>query len=161
EAYPQEQHPEPYPFDENGDAATIVESLRRSLDEQRRRFDRLVDRVVPVDLTREEDGFTNRCYGGERIKQTLVDVLPAAYRQTLLALDEAKHTLQDLFARQTLPHIVGYSSLAATAGAIPIPWVDLFVLPVIQSRMIYHLAKLYGQPLSAARFLEVASTLGL
>jgi uncharacterized protein (DUF697 family) len=27
--------------------------------------------------------------------------------------------------------------------------------------MIYHLAQLYGQPLGAARFLELASTLGL
>src|SRR5437660_11254829 len=27
--------------------------------------------------------------------------------------------------------------------------------------MIYHLAQFYGQPLSAARFLELASTLGL
>jgi uncharacterized protein (DUF697 family) len=56
---------------------------------------------------------------------------------------------------------VGYSSLAATAGAIPIPWVDLLILPGIQTRMIYHLAQLYGQPLTANRFLELAGTLGL
>src|SRR5207248_8777429 len=50
---------------------------------------------------------------------------------------------------------------AATAGAIPIPWVDLFILPGIQTRMIYQLARHYGQPLSGERFLELASTLGL
>jgi uncharacterized protein (DUF697 family) len=91
----------------------------------------------------------------------LLEVLPAAYRQTLLSLDEAKRDLQDLYSRQALPHILGYSTLAATAGAVPIPWLDLLILPVIQSRMIYHVAKLYGQPLSGKRFLEVASTLGL
>ena len=59
-----------------------------------------------------------------------------------------------------MPHILGYSSLAATAGAFPLPWVDLLVLPGIQTRMIYHLARLYGQPLSGRRFIELASTLG-
>jgi len=56
-----------------------------------------------------------------------------------------------------LPHIAGYSTLAATAGAIPIPWLDLLILPGIQTRMIYHLAQLYGQPLTGARFVEYRS----
>jgi uncharacterized protein (DUF697 family) len=51
--------------------------------------------------------------------------------------------------------------LAATAGAIPIPWLDLFILPGIQTRMIFHLADLYGQPLTGKHFLELAGTLGL
>jgi uncharacterized protein (DUF697 family) len=54
-----------------------------------------------------------------------------------------------------------YASLAGTAGAIPVPWLDLFILPGIQTRMIYHLAELYGQPMSGRRFVELASTLGL
>src|SRR5205807_2207206 len=57
--------------------------------------------------------------------------------------------------------ILAYSSIAATAGAIPIPWVDLLILPGIQTRMIYQLAQHYGQPLSGERFLELAGTLGL
>jgi uncharacterized protein (DUF697 family) len=60
-----------------------------------------------------------------------------------------------------MPRILAYSTLAATAGAIPIPWLDLLVLPGIQARMVYHLAELYGQPLSGQRFMELASTLGL
>ena len=63
--------------------------------------------------------------------------------------------------RCAMPHIVGYSVLAATAGAIPVPWLALLILPGIQTRMIYHLARLYGQPLTGTRFLELASTLGL
>jgi uncharacterized protein (DUF697 family) len=114
-----------------------------------------------VDLTRPEEGFTEPNYGGDFLKQTLLEMLPGAYRQTLLTLDEASRSLQDLYARQALPHIVGYSTLAATAGAIPVPWLDLLILPGIQTQMIYHLARLYGQPLSGTRFLELASTLGL
>ncbi len=182
EAYPLQQHPQPYPFngqpqatgEENGRAgvngqaaqgvkagASCPEGLERSIEEQRRRFADVVDHVVPVDLTRPEEGFSDCHYGGAYLKEVLLQVLPRAYRQTLLTLEEGMRELQDLYARRALPHILGYSTLAATAGAIPIPWLDLFILPVIQSRMIYHLARFYGQPLRASRFLELASTLGL
>ena len=71
------------------------------------------------------------------------------------------HSLQEHYARKALPHIMGYSTLAATAGAFPIPWIDLLILPGIQTQMIHHIARLYGQPLNGKRFLELASTLGL
>lgn len=161
EAYPQEQHVQPYPFDQGLNAPAAPEPLRRSLLEQERRFQHLTRLMVPIDLTRPEDGFHDPNYGGARLKQTLLEVLPKAYRQTLINLDQATHELKGLFAGRALPYIAGYSTLAATAGAIPIPWLDLFILPGIQTRMIYHLAQLYGQPLSATRFLELASTLGL
>jgi uncharacterized protein (DUF697 family) len=164
EAYPQQQHPQPYPFTgkdgEPQPGAAVHEELRASLAEQRRRFAGLYDSLVPIDLTRPEEGFDDPNYGGEHLKQVLIEALPSAYRRSLITLDEATHDLQDIFARHALPYILGYSSLAASAGAIPIPWVDLFVLPGIQTRMIYHLAKLYGQPLRGERFLEMASTLG-
>jgi uncharacterized protein (DUF697 family) len=161
EAYPQQPHVEPYPFDDGLDAAAAPEDLRRSLLEQRRRFEGLVDDAVAIDLTRPEDGFADLNYGGERLRQALLLALPEAYRQALLTLDAQTRELQDLFARRALPHIIGYSTLAATAGAFPIPWADLAVLPGIKTRMVYHLAQLYGQPLGGQRFLELASTLGL
>jgi uncharacterized protein (DUF697 family) len=167
EAYPQQQHPEPYPFTSNSDVQglsfpdTIPQPLLRTLAEQRQRFQGLVDHVVPVDLTRPEEDFADPSYGGEQLKHALLEVLPGAYRHTLLTLEEVTRQLQDLYARQALPRILGYSTLAATAGAIPIPLLDLLILPGIQSRMIFHLARFYGQPLTAARFLELASTLGL
>jgi uncharacterized protein (DUF697 family)/predicted GTPase len=161
EAYPQQQHPEPYPYGTDREAVVVPEDLRRSLDEQRQRFEGLVDHVVPVDLTKPEEGFTNHNYGGEVLKQKLLEVLPASYRQTLSTLTQVMQDLKDVYARAALPHILGYSTLAATAGAIPIPWIDLLILPAIQTRMIYHLAHHYGQPLTATRFAELASTLGL
>jgi uncharacterized protein (DUF697 family)/predicted GTPase len=164
EAYPLQQHPQPYPFtipDLDKAAEAMPVELRMCLAEQRHRFEGLCDYVVPVDLTQKIDGFEEPNYGGQRLHDVLLEALPAGYRQTLIALDEATRELQDLFAQRALPHILGYSTLAATAGAIPIPWVDLLILPGIQTRMIYHLARLYGQPLSGQRFLELASTLGL
>ncbi len=161
EAYPQEQHPQPYPFDGGLDAPAAPEPLRRSMAEQARRFEGLADAVVPIDLTPAGEGFAEPNYGGDRLKQTLIELLPRAYRQTLLTLDEANRELADAFSRRVLPHIAGYSTLAATAGAIPVPWLDLLILPGIQTQMIHHLARLYGQPLSAGRFLELAGTLGL
>lgn len=165
EAYPQQQHPLPYPFGADGepiaDSPALPPDLLRSLAEQRRRFEGLVDRVVAVDLTPAEEGFNDPDYGGAQLRQDLLELLPAAFRQTLLSLGEASRELQDFFAGQALPHILAYSSLAASAAALPVPIVDLVLLSGVQSRMVYHLAQLYGQPLSGQRFLEIASTLGL
>jgi uncharacterized protein (DUF697 family) len=161
EAYPQQQHPQPYPFGTDREQAAVPADLLRSLDEQKRAFGGSVDRTVPVDLTPPLEGFTEPNYGGDQLKQALLEVLPAGYRQTLLSLDEATKELKDIYARHALPRIIGYSTLAATAGAIPVPWLDLLILPGIQTQMIYHLARFYGQPLTGARFIELASTLGL
>lgn len=165
EAYPQQQHPLPYPFSTEGellaDSSALPADLMRSLAEQRRRFEGLVDRVVAVDLTPAEEGFNDPDYGGPLLRQILLEMLPAGFRQTFLSLRDVRRELQDFFARQALPHILAYSTLAATAAALPVPFVDLFLLSGIQSRMIYQLAQLYGQPLTAPRFLEIASTLGL
>jgi uncharacterized protein (DUF697 family)/predicted GTPase len=161
EAYPQQQHPLQYPYCADREEVEVPEDLRRSLAEQRRRFGELVDHVVPIDLTPPEEGFDQPNFGGDQLRQALLDALPGAYRQTLATLDEATCELKDLYARHAVPIILGYSSLAATAGAIPIPWVDLFILPGIQTQMIRHLAQYYGQPLSAGRFLELASSLGV
>jgi len=165
DAYPQKQHLEPYPFRANGelspDAKEIPADLTRSIAAQREQFHGLYDHLVPIDLTPAVEGFHDPTYGGARLKEVLIQALPEAYRETLLKLEEATHTLQSYFERRALPHIVGFSTLAATAGAVPIPWVDLLVLPGIQTQMVFDLARLYGQPLSGPRFMELASTLGL
>ena len=161
EAYPQQQHPQPYPFTDTLDPPGIPEDLRRSIAEQRQRFEGLVDVIVPIDLTRPEEGYEDPTYGGEHLRKVLMDLLPGAYRQTFLALDRETKELQDLHLRYAVPVIMGYSYLAATAGAFPIPFIDLFIVPGIQTRMITHLARMYGQPLSGERFREIAASLGL
>ena len=190
EAIPRQPHPTPYPFSEPNPPAPfpgkeggatagdlspsllrggvgeglpieVPEPLRRCIDEHRRAFGGLFDVCVPIDLTRPEDGFPDPAYGGEAIKAALLRSLPGAYRQTLLRLKEATESLKDVHLRHAVPIIIGYSSMAATAGAIPIPFVDLALIPGIQSRMVTHLARLYGQPMTARRFREVAASLGV
>jgi uncharacterized protein (DUF697 family) len=141
-------------------AAGPSPELLRTLAEQRRRFGDLVDDTVAIDLTRPEEGFVEPNYGGQILKEKVVALLPRAYRQSLVMLEQTTGELRDLVAKRALPRIAGYSTLAATAGAYPIPWVDLLVLPGIQTRMIYDLANVYGQPLSARRFMELAASLG-
>lgn len=182
EATPRQPHPTPYPWEgcvavkreeaepgtENpppppsspSDAA-VPEPLWRSIDEHRRAFAGLYDACVPIDLTKPEDGFPDPSYGGEHLKRALLDALPGAYRQTLLRLKEATDALKDVHLRHAVPLIVGYSSMAASAGAVPIPFADLLLLPGIQSRMVTHLARAYGQPMTAERFKEVAASLGI
>jgi uncharacterized protein (DUF697 family)/predicted GTPase len=160
ETDPTRQHPQPYPF--VGDLTGHPNAdVTRLLAEHKRAFGDLIDDVVPIDLTKPEEGYEDPSYGGEHLKETLLRCLPQAYRQTLARLDEATGTLKDLHLRHALPVIVGYASLAASAGAVPIPFIDLVILPAIQARMVFHLARVYGQPLSAERFLELAGSLGL
>lgn len=168
EAIPRQPHPTPYPFQDlasgERDAPlphSIPEPLRRSIDEHRRAFAGLFDHCVPIDLTKPDDGFPEPSYGGDALKQALLDALPGAYRQTLLRLKDATDTLKDVHLRHALPIIVAYSSMAASAGALPVPFIDLVLLPGIQGRMVSHLAKLYGQPMTAERFKEVATSLGI
>jgi uncharacterized protein (DUF697 family) len=166
EAYPQQQHPLPYPFDAHGQPLsdtlpTMLKPLWDCLVEQRRRFEGLAERVVLVDLTPREEGFNDPDYGGPALRQAMQDMVPAAVSQTLVRLDEATLELRDLFERQAMPYILSYSSLAATAGAIPIPLIDVVLLAGIQTRMVYDLARVYGQPLTGERFLELGSALGL
>src|SRR4029077_15112004 len=133
-----QQHPQPYPFIADGEPITteppLPEGLIRSIAEQRRRFEGLFDKLVLVDLTQPQEGFTEPNYGGPRLREVLLDQLPSALGQTLRTLDVATRELQDLYAHQPMPHALGYRLLAATAGAVPIPFVDLILLSGIQTR---------------------------
>ncbi|OWK35030.1 hypothetical protein FRUB_09872 [Fimbriiglobus ruber] len=169
EAHPQQQHPQPYPFDPlavpAGQPPALIgeapDDVVRLVREQSAQFAGLVDRIVPIDLTKPEEGFTDTAYGGAVLKRVFLESLPAALRTTFARLDEISAALKDLHLRHAMPVILGYSSLAATAGAVPIPFVDLVMLPVIQARMVRDLARLYGNPEHGTRFLEAATSLGL
>lgn len=153
EAYPQRQHPS-YP-------PTSEPEYVRLRDEQATQFEGLHDEIVSIDLTHPDEGFVEPNYGGAELKSTLLRLLPNAYRQSLANTAELTANLKDIHGRHAGPIILGYASLAGTAGSLPIPFVDLVLLPGIQSRMVYHLAKIYGQELTAVRFLELAGSIGI
>jgi uncharacterized protein (DUF697 family) len=143
------------------DAANVPEPLLRCIDEHRRAFAGLFDSLVTIDLTKPEDGFADPNFGGEQLKQALLEALPGAYRQTLLRLKEATDALKDAHLRHAMPIILSYTSLAGTAGAVPIPFVDMVILPGIQARMAHHLAKIYGQPMTTERLKELGAAVGV
>jgi uncharacterized protein (DUF697 family) len=138
----------------------VPQDLLRSIAAHQERFKPLVDDIVPIDLSRPEEGFADPSYGGPELRQSIMDHLPKAYRQTLLALDEATHEFRDAALKQAMPLVVSYSTLAAGAGAIPVPFVDLLLIPGIQAKMVHALADVYGQPMTTERFWEIASSIG-
>jgi uncharacterized protein (DUF697 family) len=94
------------------------------------------------------------------LRQSILNHLPKAFRQTLLALDEVTHEFRDAALKRAMPLVLSYSTLAAGAGAIPVPFVDLLLIPGIQAKMVHALADVYGQPMTTERFWEIASSLG-
>jgi uncharacterized protein (DUF697 family)/predicted GTPase len=164
EAYPQQQHPTPYPFDQQGNPLPGVDlppALLESLEHHKKRFAGLVDRAIPIDLTPPEEGFDDRDYGGDRLRQALMEMLPEAQAQTLRSLDLARAGIHDLYERRAMPTILAYSSMAATAGAVPVPVVDLALIAGVQTGMLNQLARMYGQPLDSSRMRELAGALGV
>lgn len=160
EAYPQKQHPIPYPFG-TPEESSLPPALQESLSAHRQRFAGLVDRVIPIDLTPMEEGFHEPNYGGDILRQAIFDLLPEAQAQTFRALELAHNNLHDLYAQKAIPTILAFSSMAATAGAVPVPLVDTALLAGVQSAMLHQLAKLYGHALTSERIAEVAAALGI
>ncbi|MGL5096903.1 MAG: GTPase family protein, partial [Planctomycetia bacterium] len=122
-------HPTPDPFQDWTAEKLLAEllagrcpeglplDLARNLGAQAERFQGLVDGVTPIDLTKPEDGFAEPNFGGDRLKAALVQMLPSAYRQGLLALDAALGGLRDEHERRAAPYILEASTMAATAAA--------------------------------------------
>lgn len=149
EAYPGAQHPAPDPFGDPPEWDRVPADLRRSIDQQATRFAGLVDRTIPIDLTKPEEGFAEPAFGGQRLKAAILESLPAAYRQTFMNLDAAVRPLKDLNDRRAMSFVIGYSTLAATAAGIPTPWIDIPLVLAIQSHLVYRLRDVYGQPVDA------------
>ncbi len=169
EAIPRQPHPTPYPFlvrpareaPAVATSAPVADDLMRSIEHHAKEFEGLIDFLVPIDLTKVEDGFPEPNYGGDQLKDLLLRILPDAYRQTLLRLKEATEALSDIHLQHAVPVILGYSTLAATAGGVPIPFVDMVMIPGIQIRMAQHIAGIYGQPMTTERYREIAAALGV
>ena len=91
----------------------------------------------------------------------LIESLPSAYRATLSRATLLADELKSLHLKRAAPLILGYSTLAGSAGAIPVPFLDLVLLPAIQARMVQQLAKLYGSEMTGEQFLRAVRALGL
>ncbi len=150
-------------FDEaaldHGPLPAIPARLQTLIDEKRAQFAGLHDAVVPIDLTPVEDGFADPDFGGERLKAAILEKLPHAYRQALLALN-AIPVGESQRRRETRWQVLASSALAGTAGTVPIPWVDIPVVLGIQAHLAVKIAKIYDQELTAARWAILSSAAG-
>lgn len=162
DAYPGQQQPDPDPFDVGPRPlpASIPEDLRRCLEAHYARFDGLFDQAVAIDLTPAGEGYSAPEFGGERLKQAILAHLPTAYRQTLLQMEPLRELLSEMHQERSAPIILAHSVLAASAAAVPVPWIDLPVVMAIQSHMIHRLAKANEQPLDAAAVAQVSVAIG-
>ncbi|HWL09328.1 MAG TPA: hypothetical protein VNQ76_13050, partial [Planctomicrobium sp.] len=162
DAYPGQQHPADDPFDRSPFPLPegIHEDLRRSLQKQYERFKGLVSCAVPIDITPKEEGFDQSSFGSDRLKATIIESLPNAYRQTLRQLEEVVAPLKDHTRKQAMPVILGTSTLAATAAAVPVPWIDIPVVMGLQTHLAYKLARIHRQRLDAQTIAHVSGGLG-
>ncbi len=138
----------------------IPQSLRTLIDTKITQFADLHDAVIPIDLTRLEDGFADPDFGGERLKQAILDRLPHAYRQALLALDDHRTDSESARRKQARWQVLASSALAATAGAVPVPWVDIPIVLGIQGHLAVKIAKIHEQELTPARWAVISSAAG-
>jgi len=176
DAYPGQQHPSPNPFDKlnisNFSGTKVSSTAKKSilsgfpddvltlLERKLEVFDGLFDAWVPIDLTGEQGGFEEENFGADQLKEQILHLLPSAYRQSLRQIDNLHQSLLDAHQRACAPVILGHSFLAASAAAIPVPWVDIPVVLAIQSRLAYKLAGLNRQPLDATTLARVSATMG-
>lgn len=159
-AYPGREHPEPDPFERMGDPSFVPEPVRRLLANHRERFNGLVDRIEPIDITPPEEGFSRPDFGGERLKQALLDLLPSSYAETIRRLDALMGPLRDLHERTAAPYIQSYALMAAGAAAVPIPWIDVPAVVGLQASLIREIGRIYHQDFGVEQFLSMAGVFG-
>ncbi len=146
----------PDPFVENKD---VPQALQTLIAEKARQFEGLFESIVPIDLTQPEDEFDDPEFGGERLKQAILDHLPHAYRHGLLILGQTDHNLTDRQKRAQW-QVLASSLMAASAGAVPIPWVDIPVVLGLQTHMAYRIASIYEQEVAATDWAVISSVAG-
>lgn len=157
------------PFEKNSshshlseqERAAIPENLRVLIDSKTEQFEGLYDILIPIDLTHPDDGFIDPDFGGDRLKHSIVTALPNAYRQSLIALDSGTKGGQSSVRQQKSRwQVLASSSLAATAGAVPLPWLDIPAVLAIQTHMAYKIAEIYDQEISPANWAVLSGAVG-
>lgn len=137
----------------------VPEKLQALIDEKIVQFDGLHDVVVPIDLTQPDEGFAAPNFGGQRLKHTILEYLPQAYRQSLLTLNDSDRPLSSRQKRARW-QVLASSALAATAGAVPLPWVDIPAVLGVQAHLAIRIAKIYDQEITTTDWTMLSSAAG-
>lgn len=164
--YPGQQHPNPDPFDSDEVSLpsdlpnSLPDELRRSLATQFQTWEGLYDQAVAIDLTPPYEGFDDSNFGGERLKNHVIDLMPSAYRQKLIELDRMSAVFATAHQRKAHRIVLAHSITAATAAAVPAPWVDIPFVLGVQSFLAHRLARLNHHKLDAATIANVTAAIG-
>ncbi len=165
EAYaPGRNHPLRYPYGEPGAGLNasddIPADLARSLAYQRSLFSELPGNglcvFIPIDFTQAGDGYEPKDFGLETLLRALEMAAPAGL---VAALKDANGKTGDKLAKEAHPHIVGYATAAAAADAMPVA--GAVAVPVVQSKMLHSLARIYGVDWNRRALGEFAACLGV
>jgi uncharacterized protein (DUF697 family) len=140
-------------------ANAIPAPLQTLIDAKRQQFEGLFDALIPIDLTQPADGFANPNFGGDRLKHVILNYLPHAYRQALLVLASGT-TGKNERQRRAHWHILASSALAGTAGAVPIPWIDIPIVLAIQTHLAMRIAKIYNEEIKPGDWAMLSSATG-
>lgn len=154
----------PDPFDPQAASGAeppppVPPALQLLIDEKVKQFEGLHDAVIPVDLTKPNDGFADPNFGGQRLKQAILEYLPHAYRQALLALDDTDRRESQRHKRVRW-QVLASSALAASAGAVPVPWVDIPVVLGLQTHLAMRIAAIYEQEITPADWALLSGVAG-
>lgn len=163
EGYPDSafEHLSPYPFDAEDRPKTVPENLRRSLLEQRTLFKGIDAQFVPVDFTLPEDGYQPVNYGLEAFWRSLETALPHGIAVMLHDMKEIRKELQDVYSKAAHPHIIAYALTSGAAGAVPVPFVDIPIVTLVQAKMFQTIASIYNYKLDRKSWAEISSSLGI
>lgn len=163
EGYPDAgfEHLSPYPFEYDDWTKTIPDNLRRSLLGQRNLFKGIDAQFVPVDLTLPEDGYHPVNYGLEAFWHSLEAALPHGIAVMLHEMKEVRKELHDIYSKAAHPHIIAYALLSGVAGAVPVPFVDIPIVTLVQAKMFQTIASIYNYKLDKKSWAEVGSALGI
>lgn len=139
--------------------AKVPAALQTLIDAKRQQFDGLFEALIPIDLTQPEDGFADPHFGGMRLKSAILEYLPHAYRQALMVLGENTQGKSDRQKRAQW-QILASSALAGTAGAVPVPWIDIPVVLALQTHLAMRIAKIYNQEIKPSDWAILSSATG-
>lgn len=134
--------------------------LNSLIDLKCKQFEGLYDRIAIIDFTHEDDGFANAGFGEVLLKRQVLEMLPQAYRQTWAAATSFKLVDKSELQRRSHWQILAASALAATASAVPIPWVNMPIVIGIQTRMVQKIAATYDQKVTSKHWFALTNVAG-
>jgi uncharacterized protein (DUF697 family) len=137
------------------------EDLQRAIATHQQAFGKLGDRLVLLDFTLEEDGYTPVFYGLESLRDALADLLPEAESRAIYQLldEPATHQIGNLYRNVSRRYILSFSVMAATIAAVPLPFATMPVLTALQASMVGALGQVYGQTLTPSQAGGVVSAI--